>query len=122
MSTTVVEIIADGKYRAAQPSQVLVVAGDTIEFSAPEGGATLLSLTAESASVLSPRPASLQIEIAAGSSVSYEFTGPSDAPYCCQLLPAGSGVYPIHCPEPQDDPVLVILSSENRDPVLPVHH
>jgi hypothetical protein len=120
MSTTVVEIIADGKYRAAQPSQVLIVAGDTIEFSAPEG--TLLSLTAETAAILSPKPAGLEVEIAAGSSVSYVFTAPADSAYCCQVLPAGSGVYPIHCPEPGDDPVLVILSSENRDPVLPINH
>lgn len=116
MSKTVVQIIEDGTYRAAMPFQVLIVQGDTIEFSAPDGGGTVLSLTPEIAGILSPAPGSLLVEIAGGSACSFEFLKPAALSYCCQLLAEGAEPKDFNCPPPTDDVILTILSSKDRGP------
>ncbi|MGA2558293.1 MAG: hypothetical protein ABSF17_01345 [Terracidiphilus sp.] len=113
MSKTVVQIKQDGSYRAAEPFQVLIEEGDTIEFSSQGAAGTILSITGETASILSPKP-STQLVIAGGSSVAFTFLKPGNAAYCCQVLAEGSPVGPINCPPPQDDPILSILSSDAR--------
>jgi len=114
MSKTTVKILQDGENRSAQPYEVSIVEGSTIEFSAPAGGDTLLSLTSETAVLLDPKPATLQVKIAGGSSVSYRFRKPANHSYCCQVLAAGSEAGPIQCPDAQGDAVLTILSSVSR--------
>jgi hypothetical protein len=114
MSKTMVKILLDGENRSAQPYEVSIVEGSTIEFAAPAGGDTLLSLTPETATLLEPKPATLQVNIAGGSSVSYRFRKPANHAYCCQVLAAGSDAGPIQCPDTQGDAVLTILSSGSR--------
>ncbi len=116
MSQTVVEIVGDGGYRAAEPYEVLIVEGDTIEFSSQISAGTILSLTAETAGVLSPKPASPQLAIAGGASVTFTFLKPASLSYCCQVLAEGVQAVPINCPPPGDDPILTILASEARSP------
>jgi hypothetical protein len=116
MSETVVEIVGDGGYRAAEPYEVLIVEGDTVEFSSQVGAGTILSLTPETAGVLSPKPATLQVEIAAGASITFTFLKPASLPYCCQVLAEGVQAAPFTCPPPGDDPILTILASEGRGP------
>lgn len=116
MSKTVVAIVGDGAYRAAEPFQVLIVNGDTIEFSSQVNAETILSLSPETAGILSPKPSSLQVEIAAGTSVSFTFLQPASIPYCCQLVAEAVQPAPFNCPPPGDDPILTILSSEGRGP------
>jgi hypothetical protein len=114
VSNKVVEIVQDGSYRAAQPPQVLIVGGNSIEFTAQPGGGTLLVLTPETRSILSPTPASTVVEIAGGASVSFEFLSPSGVDYRCQVLPEGAEPQPIKSSSSQDVAVLTILSSEER--------
>lgn len=114
MSKKVVEIVQDGSYRAAQPMQVMIAAGGTIEFKALPGEATLLVLTPETASILSPNPGSAPIEIAGGSSVTFEFLQPTENTYCAQVLPQGTDPRPINCVGSSDGAVLTILSSDQR--------
>ncbi len=113
MSKTVVEIVQDGSYRAAQPQQVLIAEGNTIQFSNQQGGGTLLVLTPETSGVLSPTPSS-PLEIAGGSSVSFEFLKPSGGAYYAQVLPEGEEPYPIDGAASGDGPILTILSSTDR--------
>lgn len=114
MSKNVVEIVQDGSFRAAQPNQVLIVAGNTIEFSAEPGGGTILVLTPETADILSPTPATV-VEIAGGASVSFQFLQPQGLDYRAQVLPEGSQPLPIEGSSSQDAPILTILSSDDRD-------
>jgi len=114
MSKKVVEIVQDGSYRAAQPPQVLVVEGNTIEFSAQPGKVTLLVLTPETQSILSPTPASTVVEIAGGAAVSFQFLSPASVDYRCQVLPEGTEPQPIESSSSQDAPILTILSSDER--------
>jgi hypothetical protein len=115
MSKTTVKIFQDGANRSAEPYEVSIVEGSAIEFSAPAGADTLLSLTAETAVLLDPKPDTLQVKIAGGSSVSYEFRKPANHSYCCQVLAAGSDAGPIQCPDAQGDAVLTIVSSGSRN-------
>jgi hypothetical protein len=114
MSSAMVKILQDGENRSAQPYEVSIAEGSTIEFSAPAGADTLLSLTPETAVLLDPKPDTLQVKIAGGSSVSYRFRKPANHSYCCQVLAAGSDAGPIQCPDGQGDAVLTILSSGAR--------
>jgi hypothetical protein len=114
MSKNVVKIVQDGSYRAAQPSQVLVVEGDTIEFSAEPGDGTILVLTSETADILSPTPATV-VEVSGGASVSFQILRPTGVDYRAQVLPEGSEPRPIEGFSSQDAPILTILSSDNRD-------
>src|SRR5450631_1171805 len=88
MSKNDVEIVQDGSYRATQPSQILIVEGDTIEFSAQPGDGTLLVLTPETQEILSPTPGNV-VEIAGGASVSFKFLQPASNDYRAQVLPEG---------------------------------
>jgi hypothetical protein len=115
MSKTTVKILQDGENRSAEPYEVSIVEGSTIEFSAPAGADTLLSLAPETAVLLDPKPDTLQVKIAGGASVSYKFRkAAANRSYCCQVLAAGSDPGPIQCPDAQGDAVLTILSSGNR--------
>jgi hypothetical protein len=112
MSTTVIQIDAEGAHRAAKPFEVLIVEGETIEFS-PDGGAgTVLSLTRETAAILSPAPSSLLVEIGGGAS--FTFLEPTARSYACQVLPDGAEAIPIQTPPPGDFAVLTILASDVR--------
>jgi len=115
MSKTTVKILQDGENRSAEPYEVSIVDGSTIEFSAPVGGDTLLSLSPETAVLLDPKPDTLQVKIAGGASVSYQFRKAANHSYCCQVLAAGSDVGPIQCPDAQGDALLTILSSGSRN-------
>jgi hypothetical protein len=115
MSKTTVKILQDGENRSAEPYEVSIAEGSTIEFSAPAGADTLLSLTAETAVLLDPKPDTLQVKIAGGASVSYQFRKAANHAYCCQVLAAGSDAGPIQCPDAQGDAVLTILSSGSRN-------
>lgn len=114
MSKKIVEIVQHGSYRAAQPPQVSIVEGNTIEFSAQPGQATLLVLTPETQSILSPAPASTVVEIAGGASISFQFLSPTGVDYRCQVLPEGTEPQPIESSSSQDTPILTILSSDER--------
>jgi hypothetical protein len=114
MSKTVVEIVQDGDYRGAQPPQVGIAEGNEIEFVNAGSGGTLLALTAETESILSPKPSS-PVTLAGGAMVTYTFLAPTGGGYLAQVLPEGA------TPEPIDGagaegPVLTILASTNRDP------
>lgn len=113
MSKTVIEIVQDGSYRAAQPQQVLIAEGNVIEFSNPQTGGTLLVLTTATAKILSPSPGS-SVEIAGGSSIAFEFLKPSGSGYYAQVLPDGEEPTPIDGAASQESPVLTILSSTDR--------
>jgi hypothetical protein len=113
VSKTVVEIVQDGSYRAAQPQQVLIAEGNTIQFSNPQSGGTLLVLTPESSGVLSPTPNS-PLEIAGGSSVSFEFLKPTGNRFYAQVLPEGEEPLPIDGAASEEGPILTILSSTDR--------
>jgi len=114
VSKKVVEIVQDGSFRAAQPPQVPISEGDTVEFSAQPGSGTVLTLTPETQSILSPTPASPVVEIPGGASVSFQFQHPTGADYRCQVLPEGAEPQPIESSSSPDSPVLTILSSEER--------
>lgn len=114
MSKTTVKILQDGENRSAEPYEVSILEGSTIEFSAPVGGDTVLSLTSETAVLLDPKPDTLQVKIAGGASVSYRFRKAASHSYCCQVLAAGSDAGPIQCSDAQGDAVLTILSSSSR--------
>jgi hypothetical protein len=114
MSKTVVEIVQDGSYRAAQPQQVLIAEGNSIEFSNPQSGGTLLVLSPETTAVLSPTPDS-PAEIAGGASVTFQFLTPTGTSYYAQVLPEGEELFPINGTPSQDGPILTILSSTERD-------
>lgn len=114
MNSTIVEIVQDGSYRAAQPTQVPIVEGNSIQFSNPGSGGTELVLTPESIGILSPRPDSSVVEIASGVSIVFTFLKPSSDSYCCQVLSAGDTARPITCAQSEDGAVLTILSSEER--------
>ena len=114
MSKTVIEIVQDGSYRAAQPHQVLIADGNTIEFTNPQSGGTLLVLTPETTTVLSPTPNS-PVEIAGGASISFQFLKPTGNNYFAQVLPEGEEAFPIDGVPSQDGPILTILSSDDRD-------
>ncbi|MGB6687161.1 MAG: hypothetical protein WBE76_04900 [Terracidiphilus sp.] len=116
MSKTVVQIVQDGSDRSAEPFQLAIVEGNTIEFHAQSGGGTILSLTQETASILTPKPASLALEIAGGASLSFQFLKPASLSYCCQVHAEGNRPGPIQCPPAQDIAVLTILPSHGRDP------
>lgn len=118
MSTTTVEIIANGSFRAAQPMQVLIVAGSAITFTAPADGSAVLSLTASTASLLSPSPSSQTVEIAAGTSVTFTFGDPGSQSYCCQVVADMASAHAIQCPDTSENAVLTILSSD-RDLMPP---
>ena len=113
MSTKIVDIVQDGSYRAAQPTQVLVAEGNSVEFRNGPGGGTELVLTPESISILSPTPDTI-VHIDAGGSVSFQFKKPSVSNYCAQVLAAGTEPYPIQCGPSGDGAVLTILSSDLR--------
>ena len=114
MSTKVVEIVQDGHFRVAQPPQVLIVEGNSVQFSNQGASGTVLVFTRETRDVLSPTPESLVVNIAGGSSVSFEFLKPSTGPYCCQVLAEGTEPITFSCPDSQDGPILTILSSGHR--------
>jgi hypothetical protein len=113
VSKTVVEIVQDGTYRAAQPQQVLIAEGNTIQFSNQQSGGTLLVLTPETSRVLSPTPNS-PVEIAGGASVSFEFLKPTGSRFYAQVLPEGEDPVPIDGPASEEGPILTILSSIDR--------
>ncbi len=112
MSETVVEIVQDGSYRAAQPPQVLVAEGKVIKFVNSGSAGTLLVLTPETASVLSPTPAS-PVTIAGGASVSYTCLQPNGSGYLAQVLSEDATPGPVHG-QAADGPILTILSSIDR--------
>ena len=114
MSKKIVEIVQDGSYRAGQPAQLSIHDGDTVEFKNGDSGGTTLVLTGETRRVLSPIPASTTIEIAAGSSASFEVKGVSQATYCCQVLSEGTAPMPINCESAGAGAILSVLSSETR--------
>lgn len=120
MRKSVVKILGDDANRSAQPYQVSIVEGEMIEFSAPDDGDTLLSLTAETAALLDPEPDTLQVEIEGGSSVSYRFRKPANRSYSCQVLSADSEAGPIQSPDAQGDAVLTILSSATLAAFSPI--
>lgn len=120
MSKTVVQIVQDGEYRGAQPPQVGVVAGNQIEFVNAGISGTLLVLTTETEGILSPTPSS-PVTLAGGATVTYTFLTPTGSDYLAQVLPADQPARPIDG-EGADGPVLTILPSTNRDPVLPTGH
>jgi hypothetical protein len=115
MSKKVVEIVQDGPYRAGQPAQVEIADGNSVEFKNGTDGATELVLTEETRDILSPKPSSTVVQIAAGASVSFDFKKPSQNSYCCQVLADGTEPRPITCGSSGDGAVLSILSSEDRD-------
>jgi hypothetical protein len=115
MSKAVVEIVQDEEYRAAQPPEVGVAEGNEIEFVNVGSGGTLLVLTAETESILSPKPSS-PVTLAGGATVTYTFLTPTGSGYLAQVLPEGVTPGPIHG-EGADGPVLTVLPSTNRGDV-----
>lgn len=120
MNTTLVEIAADGDYREAKPNEVLIVAGESIQFASPAGFATTLSVCKTAAAILLPKPESLQVEIPAGTSITFTWGAPADGPYCAQVLAAGTAVPALICDNAEGGPILRILSSGGRDLKPPV--
>jgi hypothetical protein len=116
VSKAVVQIVQDGSSRSAEPFQVAIVEGNTIEFHAQSVSGTILSLTPETASILSPKPATLAVQIAGGAAVSFQFLKPEGLSYCCQVLAEGAQPGPIQCPPAQDIAILTILPSHGRGP------
>jgi hypothetical protein len=112
MSKTVIEIVQDGTYRAAQPPQVGVAEGNQIEFVNAGSIGTLLVLTAETESILSPKPNS-SVTLAGGATVTYTFLAPTGSSYLAQVLPEGAAPGPVDGAG-ADGPVLTILPSGNR--------
>jgi hypothetical protein len=114
MSKAVVEIVQDGDYRAAQPPQVGVAEGNEIHFVNVGSAGTLLLLTPETESILSPKPTS-PVTIAGGATVTYTFLTPTGTGYLAQVLPEGAAPGSINGAG-ADGMVLTILPSTNRDP------
>ena len=114
MSKVVVQIVQTGDYRAAQPPQVGVFAGNEIEFVNAGSAGTLLVLTPETESILSPKPTS-PVTLAGGATVTYTCLQPTGSGYLAQVLPEGSPIYPID-EQGADGPILTIEPSINRDP------
>ena len=114
MSKTIVEIVQDGSYRAAQPPQVFVAEGNEIDFVNAGSAGTLLVLTPETESILSPKPSS-PVTIAGGATVSYTFLPPAGSGYQAQVLPAGATPGPVAGAD-ADGAVLTILPAGNRGP------
>jgi hypothetical protein len=114
MSKAVVQIVQSGDYRAAQPPQVGVFAGNEIEFVNAGSAGTLLVLTPETESILSPKPSS-PVTLAGGATVTYTFLNPTGSGYLAQVLPEGSPIYPID-EVGADGAILTIEPSINRDP------
>jgi len=117
MSTTTVTIVSNQFGVKAEPSEVSIVEGDTIVFSAETGAS--VAFTDVTAALLSPSPDSV-VAIDAGASLSFEFNAPNGGPYCCQVLTAGSGPRLIHCGDsPDGDPVLNIQASHDGRDLVP---
>jgi hypothetical protein len=114
MNTKVVHIEQAGEFRQAQPPQVYVAAGEQIEFVNVGSDGTLLVLTPETASILSPTPTS-PVTIAGGATVTYSFLAPEGTGYLAQVLPEDATPGPIHG-QGAPGPVLTILPSTSRDP------
>ena len=114
MNTKVVQIAQAGNFRQAQPPQVFVAEGEQIEFVNGGTGGTLLVLTPETASILSPGPGS-PVAIAGGATVTYTFLKPAGSGYLAQVLPEGATPGPIQGQRAAGT-VLTILPSTNRDP------
>ena len=114
MGIKVVHIEQAGDFRQAQPPQVYVAAGEQIEFVNVGSGGTLLVLTPETASILSPTPSS-PVRIAGGTTVTYTFLAPTTTGYLAQVLPDNATPGPVHG-QGAEGPVLTILPSTSRDP------
>jgi hypothetical protein len=114
MSRVVVQIVQDGDYRAAQPPQVGVFAGNEIEFANAGSSGTLLVLTPATESILSPKPTS-PVTLAGGATVTYTFLQPAGGGYLAQVLPEGSPIYPLD-EQGAEGAILTIEPSINRDP------
>ena len=116
MSKTVVEIVQDGSYRAAQPPQVFVAEGNEVDFVNAGSVDTLLVFTPETESIFSPKPTS-PVTIAGGATVTYTLLAPMGTGYLAQVLPQGTTPWPI-AGAGADGPVLTILPSGNRGPSI----
>jgi len=116
VSKTVIQIVQDGSARSAEPFQVAIVEGNSIEFHAQSGGGTILSLTQATVDILSPKPASSAVLVAGGTSVSFQFLKADGLSYCCQVLAEGTQPQPIQCPPAQEIAILTILPSHGRGP------
>lgn len=115
MSKTVVQIVQADNYRAAQPPQVMVAAGNSIEFVNSGSGITLLVLTPETAGILSPTPTS-PVTIAGNESITYTFLVPTGSGYLARVLPGGTTPWPFDPTDAAPGPILTILSSDDRNP------
>lgn len=114
MNKTVVQIVQSGDYRAAQPPQVGVFAGNEIEFVNAGSAGTLLVLTPETISILSPTPNS-PVTLAGGATVTYTFLQPTGGGYLAQVLAEGTPPRPINGPGAAGA-ILTIEPSIDRDP------
>ena len=116
MSTTVVDIVQDGQYRLAQPPQVIVIAGNEVQFLNSGAAETLLVLTAETENILSPKPSS-PVKLIGGESVIFRFLDPPESgEYLAQVLPEGetSGALEGDGMDGVSGAVLTIRPSGNR--------
>ncbi|HLK62208.1 MAG TPA: hypothetical protein VKU19_02125 [Bryobacteraceae bacterium] len=112
MTNNVVNILSAPGFREADPSQLGIVAGDTVTFVADSGGGATLCLAPQTASILSPSPA-LNVPIAAGASVTFTFASDQPGVYCCQVMPDNlPSPDSIVCTGSGDGALLVILPGE----------
>ncbi len=72
--------------RDASPNFIVFAAGDTVMFTADSQDSNLC-LTSATAAILSPAPSSLQVAIAAGTSVSFTLTSAATGAYAAQVMP-----------------------------------
>ena len=110
MSTTVIEIIQDEQGHSAQPSQATLAKGDTIKFSNSAGEDVLLVFSPAAITLLSTQDGSGPVDLAGGSSTSFQVGEVGQGPYVCQILPAGSDTSSLTWPNGSREPVLLIVT------------
>ena len=86
MAKYTINIESSPGHREASPEIIVFAAGDTVTFATDSHGSNLC-LSAATAAILSPAPASLSIPIAKASSVSFTFQSAAAGEYDAQVMP-----------------------------------
>jgi hypothetical protein len=116
MSNHVITIHAAGVSRRADISEIQLQSGDNLVFKTEAGAASILCLGTAINQVISPTPASSNVELAGGSSVSFVVGNVAAGNYCI-LLQAHGWPCPtrIQCDTKGDGAHLSIRSARSAD-------
>src|SRR3954466_15652863 len=84
-----IKILAAGPSRRADTPEIAIHTGDTLTFQADPGAASIVCLGDAVAGIISPPPASRNIEVAGGASVSFALGNVAPGNYCIVLQAHG---------------------------------